>query len=212
MTRALFFGLLTLLASLGGAGAADRAGDFDFYVLSLTWSPSYCDYARRPDPSQCTDEPTGFVVHGLWPQYERGYPEYCESSLPRRLPSSTISGIIDVIPSPGAIQYQWQKHGICAGLRPESYFSLVRRASEGVALPDGYVDVTSDIVSTSREIEADFIAANPGLSDRGIAVSCNREGVIEVRVCLTKRLGFRRCEEVDRRACRLPRIELPAAD
>ena len=203
--------ILAFLAS-GAASAADRAGDFDFYVLSLTWSPSYCDNARRPDPRQCNLDIPGFVVHGLWPQYERGYPEYCDSSFPRRLPSSTISGIADVIPSPGAAQYQWEKHGICSGLRPQSYFSLVRQAARKVVIPKPYLDVRSDIQSQARAIEGDFIAANPGMSDRGIAVSCDRDGVIEVRICLTKRLDFRRCEEVDRRSCRLPKIELPAVD
>ena len=200
-----------LLAAPGTASAADRAGDFDFFVLALTWSPSYCENARRPDPAQCDLEPTGFVVHGLWPQYERGYPEYCDANLPRQLPRSTISGIADVIPSRGAAQYQWQKHGICAGLRPESYFSLLRRAAGGRRAADGLCRRQDrHRIDQPREIEADFIAANPGMSDHGIAVSCDRDGVIEVRVCLTKRLGFRRCEEVDRQACRLPKIELPA--
>ena len=150
--------ILAFLAS-GAASAADRAGDFDFYVLSLTWSPSYCDNARRPDPRQCNLDIPGFVVHGLWPQYERGYPEYCDSSFPRRLPSSTISGIADVIPSPGAAQYQWEKHGICSGLRPQSYFSLVRQAARKVVIPKPYLDVRSDIQSQARAIEGDFIAA-----------------------------------------------------
>jgi len=205
-------GFLILGLTTGAAFAADRAGDFDFYVLALTWSPSYCENARRPDPTQCNLDIPGFVVHGLWPQYERGYPEYCASNLPSRLPRSTISGIADVIPSPGAVQYQWQKHGVCAGLRPELYFSTVRRAAQKVVIPGAYRDVHADVYSQARTIEADFVAANPGMSDRGIAVSCDRDGVIEVRICLTKRLDFRRCVEVDRQACRLPKIELPAVD
>ena len=202
--------ILGLAASV--ASAADQAGDFDFYVLALTWSPSYCENARRPDPRQCNLDIPGFVVHGLWPQYERGYPQYCASNLPRRLPSSTISGISDVIPSPGAVQYQWEKHGICAGLRPELYFTTMRQALRRVTIPEAYRDVRNDIHSQARSIEAAFITANPGMSDRGIAVSCDRDGVIEVRICLTRRLDFRRCTEVDRQSCRLPTIDLPAVD
>ncbi len=210
MRPGLFLAGLILLAAPGMAAASDRAGDFDFYVLSLTWSPSYCEKARRPDPAQCDLNPPGFVVHGLWPQYERGYPEYCDANLPRRLPSSTVSGIADVMPSASAVQYQWQKHGICSGLRPEAYFSLLRRAAERVKVPADYVGVKTDIMAQSREIEARFLTANPGMSDYGIAVSCDRDGVIEVRVCLTQRLDFRRCVEVDRQSCRLPVIDLPA--
>jgi len=195
------------------ASGADRAGDFDFYVLALTWSPSYCANTHRPDPAQCDLKLPGFVVHGLWPEYERGYPQYCDSAtLPRRLPRSTISGIADLIPSPNAAEYQWEKHGICSGLRPESYFSLLRQATERVTVPSEYADVTSDLTTREADIESGFVAANPGLSDRGMTVTCDRDGVIEARICLTKRLDFRRCAEVDRDACRSPSIRLQALD
>ena len=117
-----------------------------------------------------------------------------------------------MIPSPGAVQYQWEKHGICAGLRPELYFTTMRQALRRVTIPEAYRDVRNDIHSQARSIEAAFITANPGMSDRGIAVSCDRDGVIEVRICLTRRLDFRRCTEVDRQSCRLPTIDLPAVD
>ena len=125
---------------------------------------------------------------------------------------STISGIADLIPSPNAAEYQWEKHGICSGLRPESYFSLLRRATQRVAVPTEYTDVNTDLSTREADIEAAFVAANPGLSDRGMTVTCDRDGVIEVRICLTKRLDFRRCAEVDRDVCRLPAVTLQAAD
>lgn len=214
MRRLLFAGLIALSAVVASSAvqSADRAGDFDFYVLALTWSPSYCENARRPDPAQCDLEPPGFVVHGLWPQYERGFPLYCDGAVPQRLPQSSIARISDIISSPGAAQYQWRKHGICSGLRPESYLSLMRRAVENVVIPDEYVDTSRDLRASAQTIEADFIAANPGMSERGIALTCNREGIIEVRICLTKRLGFRRCTEVDRKACRWSSIRLDAVD
>lgn len=214
MRRLLIAGLVAALPTVSSpvVHAADRAGDFDFYVLALTWSPSYCENARRPDPAQCDLEPPGFVVHGLWPQYERGFPLYCDGNGPRRLPQGTTARIADVMPSPGAARYQWEKHGMCSGLRPESYFSLMRRATETVVIPEDYVKTTRDLRASPQKIESDFVAANPGMSERGIATTCNREGIIEVRICLTKRLGFRRCEEVDRRACRWSSIRLDAVD
>lgn len=211
--RLLLAGLVALSSIASPAvRSADRAGDFDFYVLALTWSPSYCENARRPDAAQCDLEPPGFVVHGLWPQYERGFPLYCDGNVPRRLPQGSIARIADVIPSPGAAQYQWQKHGICSGLRPENYFSLMRRAKEAVVIPEDYVETTRDLRASPQTIESDFVAANPGMSEYGIATTCNREGIIEVRICLTRRLDFRRCAEVDRRACRRSSIKLEAVD
>lgn len=58
-----------------------RGQGFDFYVLSLSWSPSYCEAeGEQANGQQCrAGRPYAFVVHGLWPQYERGYPENCQA-------------------------------------------------------------------------------------------------------------------------------------
>jgi len=197
------------IAICTAALAGDVPGDFDFYVLSLSWSPSYCENAARPDPTQCDAGGKGFVVHGLWPQFENGYPEYCVETT--RLPRSILAGIADLM-SPGLAQYEWEKHGVCAGLRPEMYFELVRRAYQAVDIPDEYEPLREDTEAGPIELEQDFIVANPGLSGRGIAVSCNRAGAVEVRICLTKRLDFRRCAEVDADACRQRTITLPAVE
>jgi ribonuclease T2 len=75
---------LALFGFLGGlADAQDRRqnepGKFDFYVLSLSWSPSFCAAnaergVERSDP-QCGPRPFSFAVHGMWPQYEKGLKE-----------------------------------------------------------------------------------------------------------------------------------------
>lgn len=199
-----------LAVALGGTGrAGGTPGDFDFYVLSLSWSPSYCETADRPDPEQCAEGDKGFVVHGLWPQYERGYPDYCAST--PRLPRSILAGIADLMPA-GLAEYQWKKHGTCAGIRPERYFDLVRRAYARVDVPDVYEPLETESRTSPNAIEQAFLKANPGMSERGIAVTCPRSGGIEVRICMTLRLDFRRCVEVDQQACRADTITLPAMD
>ena len=203
--------LIALIAAAAPASASDRAGDFDFYVLSLSWSPAYCQNADRPDPSQCDVPPKGFVVHGLWPQYESGYPEYCDSSMPRRLQRSTLSEIAPIMPSVGLAQYQWEKHGLCSGLRPERYFALMQAAVAKVVIPPQLVAPEADIALTPLALEGAFAAANPGLQTRGMAVSCTRDGQVEVRICLGRDLSFRRCAEVDRDACRRSTVLLPAS-
>jgi len=200
----------TLAAAFSAPARADgRPGDFDFYVLSLSWSPSYCETASRPDPEQCASGDKGFVVHGLWPQYERGYPDYCAYT--PRLPRSIVASIADLMPAALA-EYQWKKHGTCAGIRPERYFDLVRRAYQRVDIPDVYEPLETDSRTTAGAIEQAFLKANPGMSERGIAVTCPRSGGIEVRICMTQRLDFRRCIEVDADACRAGSITLPAMD
>lgn len=209
MTRAAALLAAGLIAISGAALGQDRPGEFDFYVLSLSWSPSYCETADRPDPAQCDVGGKGFVVHGLWPQYERGYPEYCADT--PRLPRSILAAVADLMP-PGLAEYEWKKHGVCVGVRPERYFDLVRRAYTAVDIPDEYEPLEDDLATSPIDIEQDFIAANPGLSERGIAVSCNRDGAVEVRICLTKRLEFRRCTEVDASACRARTVTLPEVE
>lgn len=62
---------LILLASAGLARAdGERAGDFDYYVLSLSWSPTWCalEGDERGSPQCDADRDLGWVLHGLWPQ------------------------------------------------------------------------------------------------------------------------------------------------
>ena len=203
MSLASLLAAFLLVATPALAGG--QPGDFDFYVLSLSWSPTYCATDRSPDPAEC-DTPHGFIVHGLWPQYERGYPSGCPTNMPRRVNQATIEGLADIMPGAGLIDHEWQKHGVCSGLNQANYFATLRRASEAVALPQGLAGRTL----APREIEQAFIAANPRLSAAGIAVTCNRGLLQEVRICLTKDLGFRRCLEVDRQGCHVPEIGVPA--
>ena len=46
--------MLAFIACGTTSGRADETGRFDYYVLSLSWSPSYCARAgRSADPMQC---------------------------------------------------------------------------------------------------------------------------------------------------------------
>src|SRR5208282_327331 len=104
-------------------GARQNApGQFDFYVLSLSWSPSFCaaaaerDAARSPS-SECGARSYSFVVHGLWPQYDAGFPEYCQMPAPR-LDRGVVSSMLDLMPAPHLIFNEWDRHGTCSGLAP----------------------------------------------------------------------------------------------
>ncbi len=209
--------LLLVLAAAFAASAPDaqartgsRAGDFDFYVLSLSWSPTYCQVeATAADQLQCgPGRRNGFVVHGLWPQYERGYPEFCAAS-PREAPAQVVRGMLDLMPSRDLVRHEWQKHGACSGLTPDSYFALVRKARARIVLPPDMARQARGATAAPRQIEDAFIRANPGLRPDGIAVMCSRQRLEEIRICLTKDLRFRPCPEVDARSCRAGSIQIP---
>lgn len=201
----VLFGVWPAVALAGG----DVPGRFDFYLLSLTWSPSYCAAeGGKRDDAQCeSGRRYGFLVHGLWPQYERGYPEDCPTSL---FPSKTdIQGLSDLMPADGLVRHEWRKHGACSGLAPTDYLKTIRAARETVRIPAAFQSISSYKTVSPTEVEAAFVAANPGLKPDGVAVTCDGRRLREVRICLTRDLGFRACDEVDRRACRADRVVLP---
>lgn len=186
---------------------------FDFYVLSLSWSPTFCAEEGPDAPNlQCgTDRDFAFIVHGLWPQFERGWPEFCASRQPDRVPDALARRLRDIMPSPGLVGHQWRKHGTCTGLTQEQFVDAIREAHDAVAVPRAYRAAGSSQRADPDKVEADFLAANPGMPAGGIAVTCASGRLDEVRICMDKTLGFRTCPETDRRACRAASVFLPAA-
>src|SRR6202163_4271197 len=214
------FGLLALAALIGTAlpaSAQDRRqnapGEFDFYVLSLSWSPSFCEQASERgsgggSPIQCGGGGDFFVVHGLWPQYEHGFPDYCQRPSPR-LDRNIVSSMLDLMPAPGLIFSEWDKHGTCSGLPARAYFETIRKARSAVKIPPEYLELSEPKTVAPDEIEDAFIKVNPGLSTSAIAVTCSGARLSEVRICMSKDLQFRSCEEIDRRACRRDQVTMP---
>jgi ribonuclease T2 len=220
MSRLIWFSLFlnALLAGGGPAVAQERRqntpGEFDYYVLSLSWSPSFCEEAEergrsgRAQQAQCGGRPYSFVVHGLWPQYEHGFPEYCQRPSPR-LDRNIMNSMLDLMPAPRLIYNEWDKHGTCSGLSERAYFETVRKARDAVKIPPEFLQLSEPKTIAPANIEEAFIRANPGLTDAAIAVTCNRTRLSEVRICLNKDLQFRDCEEIDRRACRRDQLTMP---
>ena len=203
--------LLLTLAAFGPAQAEGQPGQFDFYVLSLSWSPTYCeDQGKRADSEpQCSlTRPYAFVVHGLWPQYERGFPQYCQNP-PPYVPNPLVNSMLDVMPSRRLVIYEWKKHGTCSGLSPQAYFDQVRAAKAKVVIPAEFSRLDDYKMVAPQEVENAFRAANPGLEASMISVDCDRRRLREVRVCLSRDLAFQPCPEVERRSCRLSRMVMP---
>jgi ribonuclease T2 len=202
--------VLSLAGVSAQDGRRDVPGDFDFYVLSLSWSPSYCEAAGgNADRFQCAGgRPYSFVVHGLWPQYEHGWPEFCPAKVSEP-PEAEVHAMLDIMPSPDLVRHEWQKHGTCAGLSADGYFELMREARQTVRIPPAFEHIESYVMVEPGAIETAFRTANPGLPADAIAVTCDSRRVREVRICLTKSLAFRACPEVDKAACRLERAVMP---
>ncbi|TRD22177.1 ribonuclease T2 family protein [Palleronia caenipelagi] len=185
--------LIAVLVWAGGALAEDKAGEFDYYVMALSWSPNWCALEGDGRDSPQCDKPLGWVLHGLWPQYERGYPEYCRTSA--RDPSKRqTAAMVDIMGSSGSAWYQWKKHGRCSGLSPEAYFEQAREAYDGVTRPATLRKLTAPVTLPARLIEEAFLNENPGLFPDALTVTCRDNRIQEVRICLDRDdLTPRRC-------------------
>ncbi|MEJ6396945.1 ribonuclease T2 [Yoonia sp. 208BN28-4] len=183
--------LLTLAAP---ARAQDVAGEFDYYVLSLSWSANWCAYEgdARNSPQCDGSEDFGWILHGLWPQYERGYPADCRSNF--RNPTRTdTAAMADIMGTSGLAWHQWNKHGVCSGLDSEDYYALSRLAYGKINRPAAFRGLTDTVTLPASLIEDAFVRDNPGLDPDGITVTCRQSYIQEARICLTRDLEFRTC-------------------
>jgi ribonuclease T2 len=210
------FALFAALAA-GAAGPAqtqDRAGDFDYFVLALSWSPAWCATEgadRAEEAAQCDPRAArGFVVHGLWPQHEEGWPEHCPTDA--RGPSRReTAAMADIMPSGELAFAQWRKHGRCTGLSGTEYLALTREAARRVSIPPGLSRPGETTQVDPLLVEAAFRAANPGFPADGVTVTC-RDGLLrEVRLCMDRRLRARACAPDSARDCRARSVTLEGA-
>ncbi|QUS36784.1 ribonuclease T2 family protein [Falsirhodobacter algicola] len=177
-----------------------RAQVFDHYVLALSWSPGWCATQGGPDAAQCRRD-LGFIVHGLWPQNDDDWPEWCDTdAAPTRAEREALSDITD----PDLALHEWRKHGSCTGLPPAGYYELTRAAWDRVTLPAALQNLRQDRPLSARQVEAAFLEANPDMSADGVTVTCREGHIAEVRLCLTRDLTPRPCAASARRDCRGP--------
>lgn len=161
-----------------------QPGQFDYYALSLSWSPSYC--ATHKDPNQCgTGRQLGFVLHGLWPQYDKGYPERCSTE---PLSAADKARYAPLFPSPTLIAHEWPKHGTCSGLTPAGYFELSAKLKQELAIPASYQAPAQPVRTSHADLIASFRKANPPMQANGVLPFCSNGGrfLSEIHACYDK--------------------------
>lgn len=193
------------------------AGQFDYYALVMSWSPTHCSSPEgERDSDQCRRRDGrrySFVLHGLWPQYERGYPEACPTRQKPFVPQPVIDGMLDIMPARGLIIHEYRKHGTCSGMDADHYYGLARHIFTSIKIPDRYVNPFETQFVSPGELVGDLVRANPQLRPNMIAVSCGGPGnrLREVRICVTRNGTPRPCgsNENQRRMCSAERMHVP---
>ena len=190
----------------GGRAESDAApGAFDFYLLTLSWSPEFC--VTHPDKTECLAHP-GFVLHGLWPQNNDGtYPENCSD----RPGPANPGQYSDIYPDAGLLAHEWKTHGTCSGLAADAYFQLERRAVHNVAVPKQLAGLQSQIHLTPAQIIAEFTQTNPATSADEYAISCGNNRLTAVEICLNKNLQAVSCSSVKTCRANVVKVTPPGA-
>lgn len=193
--RARFFTILVVLATFAAIFTAparaegDRAGEFDYYVLSLSWSPNWCALEGDAKRSEQCDpsEDFGWVLHGLWPQYHRGWPDYCRTA--ETPPTRRQTGeMADIMGTSGLAWHQWKKHGSCSGLSAQGYFDLAREAYGRITRPAIFRRLDKPVRLPASVVEEAFLKENPALSRYSLTITCRDGYIQEARICLSRDL------------------------
>lgn len=189
-------GLILLLGFSIPLHADGQPGQFDYYLLTLSWSPEHC--AKVPsDKVQCKDgKHYGFVVHGLWPQYNRGYPDTCSTT--PAVPQTVVQEMLPVMPSEKLIQHEWEKHGTCSGKTVGDYFSLIKSTYQKIKIPPDFANPNRPVKTSAAQIRKQFRDSNPSLQ---MAVACKGEYLQEVRLCFDKTMQPTACSSGVRDHC-----------
>lgn len=180
-------------------------GQFDFYVLSLSWSPQHCATRGQrlpPNDPQCGGSAAyGFIVHGLWPQFVHGYPESCAAA--PELDGALVQRILRIMPSDRLIHHEWEKHGTCSGLSAPDYFGHLESLWNGIKMPPRYAAPKDAFTTTLSGLRQELTASNPSLPQDGssISVICQNGSLQELRMCFTKDFAPQRCTEELRDSC-----------
>lgn len=218
MTRRLYTYIISvflLIVCILPAQARNEPGDFDYYVLSLSWSPSYCEKANgRGDGQQCGGgKAYGFVLHGLWPQYWRGWPQDCRTRERPWVPRQVIDRMLDIMPSQRLVIYEYRKHGTCSGLEPEPYFELARSLFSSIRIPERFAKPSQTLQIPAAGIRDEFLKSNPQLKPSMVQVVCDGSTFREIRICFNRNRQPGDCgEDTGRPVCATGPLTVPPAE
>jgi ribonuclease T2 len=175
---------------------------FDYYVMTLSWAPGFCDIGGQEtsSPECATGSGAGFVVHGLWPDNDyRPNPEACQGL------DATPADLADehgLYPNDKLAAYEYRKHGTCTGLSAHDYFATVRSVRQRLVIPPTLQAPNQTLHLSPSDIEQAFIAANANLRPDNMAVTCSNGELMDVRFCIAKDLSsYAICRKVARHSC-----------
>ncbi len=187
--RPTVLALMLILSALPARAQGERAGAFDYYVMALSWSANWCalegDARNSPQCDERKDH--GWILHGLWPQFHRGFPSFCQTA--KRPPSRGMTAqMADIMGTGGLAWHQWKKHGTCTDLEAPDYFALSRRAYATIIRPEVFRKLDRTVRLPASVVEDAFLKENANLTRDSITITCRQGYIQEARICLSRDL------------------------
>jgi len=187
--RRTLLSLLACLIAFPAFAKGERAGEFYYYVMALSWSANWCalEGDARNSPQCDAREDHGWILHGLWPQFHRGFPSFCQTA--KRPPSRSMTNdMADIMGTGGLAWHQWNKHGTCTGLSATDYYALSRHAYASVTRPPIFRKLDKTVKLPASVVEDAFLKDNPTLTRDNITITCRQGHIQEARICLSRDL------------------------
>lgn len=185
--------------------AKGQAGVFDYYLLTLSWSPTFC--LTHASNEQCT-KGYGFVLHGLWPQYANGgWPQDCPPITALTAQERKYGNTL--FPTDALLTHEWSKHGTCSGLGANGYLQAADNALTKVKIPASFQAPTKPLQLTAQQILTAFYQSNPTLAQGSIVAICSGPELSEIRICMDKNLNAQSCGKAVKTQCRDGNIRVP---
>lgn len=180
---------IVLLCAGMARAEGEKPGEFDYYVLALSWTPTWCALEGDARQSEQCDASRdfGWTLHGLWPQFHRGWPSFCRTA--ERPPSRGMTNAMtDIMGTSGLAWHQWKKHGTCSGLSARAYYDLSREAYGKINRPAVFRKLDKSVKLPAKLVEEAFLKANPELEPDMLTITCKSGRIQEARICLSKSL------------------------
>lgn len=219
MTKLLFSAVVALLCASAALADAPTPnppkgvefigqpiGEFDLYVLALSWAPQFCVNTPNKTLPGCLPQPRQYwqehlTLHGLWQDYANGtYSSYCstENLLPDELfyaegrynleqnwpnLANPLNGT--VADRTTNYDHEWSKHGSCQGLSQQEYFHKALELQADVGTPPELITNRGGNVTRSQ-LQNHFIA--PGVTAPQAAIlTCTKDNYLqEIWICYNR--------------------------
>lgn len=172
--------------------------EWTFMVLAQTWEGTFCNDGCCVLPSSISKLTSGVTIHGLWPNYDSGYPSCCKCSYTETEVDNYINNNAQMYRDINTywpslkkckfIHYEWAKHGTCAASVYNGDTGYADYFNTAITLHKKwnlYSIITSAVTpsNTTKYPASKITSAIEKKVGTSVALSCSSGKLAEIRIC-----------------------------